>query len=334
MMDGETAATRQWGRWSGLAAGMRRQLLPRAGLWLAVGAVLALILVWVGLSPRVTLDSGWTLKMLGLVAAACLATAYRHLRGHIFDERLDTFFRLLMVVIYAALMMQCLRVLNHLGMSLAMPLADHWLMATDEVLGFDWNGYARWAISHPWLRWYLIFAYNMLINIMIAAIVLGALLRGRHERIDEAAFLVLASGLVCIAVSSLFPAEAAWNTVAAPEVKAMLGGEPGANWRTQFMDLRTAEHIRLAPAGMEGLATFPSFHTCLGLTILWCSRGNWLGFAAGSIAGLSVVAATPVFGGHYLVDVLAGAVLMGLLIACWQGTAAMRREAAQVAGRT
>ena len=58
------------------------------------------------------------------------------------------------------------------------------------------------------------------------------------------------------------------------------------------------------------MVSFPSFHTTMALILIWAFRGTsligWL------ITGLNLamLCAVPYFGGHYLVDMIAGAAVM------------------------
>lgn len=97
----------------------------------------------------------------------------------------------------------------------------------------------------------------------------------------------------------------------------MLGQEVWSEWRGQFHAVRSGEPMVFGTFPLMGLVTFPSYHTCMGLIIIWCSRGHPLTLAAGGVAGLGVIAVTPVFGGHYFVDLLGGAAVMLVLVLLW-----------------
>ena len=296
---------------------MLRHVFPHWGLWIAVLCLLVLNLGWVVLSPRIRLGDGFALTCLGALAASGLILFYREVRHQAADHILDRLIKTLIALMFALLMMKNLQLFNHLAMTLPFPLADHWLISWDHALGFDWNAYAMEIAQRPWLKEALLFAYNSLPNVMIGVILVALIALGRPGRVNELAYLVMASGFICISISAMLPAEAAWNTLALPDVKAMLGGTPGGDWLDQFKALRSGGEIDLGASPLTGLATFPSFHTCLGLIILWCSRGHWAIFIPGATAGLAVVAATPVFGGHYLTDLLGGAAVMAALILLW-----------------
>ena len=64
--------------------------------------------------------------------------------------------------------------------------------------------------------------------------------------------------------------------------------------------------IVILPFTFQGLVTFPSFHSALALLFIYASMPiRWLVIIAIPLNMLMVLA-TPVDGGHYLMDVLAG----------------------------
>jgi hypothetical protein len=294
-----------------------RHLTPHWAFWLAMLAVAAVDGAWLTLSSRFSLPPWFLSAALASAAVLPAAIALRHLRDATFDPWLAAAFRVLMFTVFAMALNFSIQTLNCLLMSLNWPLADPALLAADQALGFDWNSYVVWAGSHDWLRQGLQFAYSgMVYKALPVLVAVFAVLR-RDDRINELAFLSLGAALVCIAVAAMVPARAAWATLAGPEALATYGGMPYAGWLPQFTALRGTAPMVIDPTAMGGLATFPSFHTCLGLILLWCSRGHWLTLAAGVAGGTAVIAATPVFGGHYLVDLLAGSLVMVALVLLW-----------------
>lgn len=293
------------------------RLLPHWGLWLVVIAMLAATTAWIVISPQLDIDPYWIAGWLAVAAGGGLTVVVREWRAAVFDRFLDALFSAAMVLIFAWLLSQALLSANHASMSLAMPLADPWLISADRLMGFDWNGYAQWVAGHPLLRELLLNGYNHFIGVVLGAIVIVSIWRCRFERVNELAYLATAAGFICLTVSAMMPSESAWNTLGLPGTAEMLGGQPGGNWLSQFHALRSGLPVTINAAVAAGLSTFPSFHTCLGLMMVWCSRGSWLGGLAGGVSGLTVVAATPVFGGHYLIDVAAGTALMAGLVLAW-----------------
>lgn len=246
------------------------------------------------------------------------AVVYRQVRAHVFDQPLDTLFKLLMFIIFTIFVKENMHILNCLLTSLGYPIADGLLHAADRALGFDWNAYAAAVLAHPLLTKTLIYAYGLVGEICVLLGIIFILIR-RDDRLNELAYLGLVTSLVCIVIATFFPAEAAWKTVGDPDVLSAFGGSPYPSWLNTLHALRDSEHLFLDPKNMGGLASFPSFHTCLGVMVAWCSRGHWATLSAGSVTGLCVIAATPIFGSHYLVDILAGLIVAIGASAVWHG---------------
>lgn len=294
-----------------------QHLTPHWGFWLLVIALALSNLLWVAGSARLSFAAWVSPAALGLPVAVLLMLAFRHQRQGNFDPLLSGMFRVMMFMIFAMAANMSMQSLNCLLMSLGLPLADPVLAAADRRLGFDWNTYAQWVASHDGLREGLRFAYSGMVYKLVPVLVAAMVFFRREDRIDELAFLCLAAPLVCIGIAALLPAEAAWVTVASKQTVDAFGGVPYPGWLETFLMLRSGEPVTIDPSVMGGLATFPSFHTCLGLILLWCCRGHWLSFSAGAAGGLAIIASTPVYGGHYLVDVLAGVGLMAVLVLAW-----------------
>ena len=294
-----------------------QELVPHWSMWGALVFLLALNMTWIALTPRFSL-SAVSVRMMALVLLGCpLVLLYRELRRGTPDRTRDRLLGLLLIALYAGLFTQQVNLFSHLGMSLAHPLVDARLIAWDRALGFDWNGYATAMISQRWSRVTLFVAYSLAIGPAIGLILGTAVWRGRIDRVNELAFIALVTGFLCVSGAALFPAESAWITIADPAVKQLIGPAWNLTWLDQFRTLRSGGPVTFDFRAAEGLATFPSFHTCLGLIILWCSRGHWLGLLAGILAGTAIIAATPVFGAHYGVDLLAGSLITAVAILLW-----------------
>jgi membrane-associated phospholipid phosphatase len=71
---------------------------------------------------------------------------------------------------------------------------------------------------------------------------------------------------------------------------------------------------RISPAAAKGLIGFPSYHAVLALLVVWYARPlqvvRWLALAVNGL----VLIATPIQGGHHIVDVVAGFAVAALAI--------------------
>jgi membrane-associated phospholipid phosphatase len=77
---------------------------------------------------------------------------------------------------------------------------------------------------------------------------------------------------------------------------------------------------------VEGLVTFPSYHTVLAIIVSYAFRGfRFIALPAAVLNSIVVISTLPE-GGHYLVDVIAGAVigLAGIVLVRWEQSGSRR----------
>lgn len=186
------------------------------------------------------------------------------------------------------------------------PLWDARLAAADARLGLDWPVLFRLFDRLPTAAlWAGGLAYHSLtVQMIVCIVVLSA--TGRVAALRAAVAAAIASGFVTILLSALVPAMGnvfdpagyhhLWRSVAWME-QGMIAGLRDGSWRT--LDLTQ----------LMGIVSFPSYHATLPVILVWAQRDvpRWRGVAA-AWAALTILA-TPLFGGHYAVDVLAGIVL-------------------------
>lgn len=218
-----------------------------------------------------------------------------------------------------------LRVLNHLTMSLALPLADEWLSQLDHTIGFDWLAYMHWLDKQPRLMRLMRVAYGSLTDYSIVLFVVLAVSRQSAERCSEFIKLFLVSAVTCMVVGACFPAIAASAYYNVPQgTFAVISGHPGAYHLEALIELRTAPHPSLNIFDLPGLVTFPSFHTAMGVIAIYCARYNLVLLLASTSINVVMIGSTPLFGSHYGIDVIGGVVVASMAIA------AIRYEMRQV----
>jgi hypothetical protein len=211
------------------------------------------------------------------------------------------------------------------------PLWDDNLAAADRALGFDWPAvFAALDESRPAL-WIGGIAYHSLtVQMIVAIVVLSG--TSRFATLRTAVMAAILGGFVTILISGPTPAmgnvfdpagyRQLWPSVAWME-RAMIAGLRDGSFRT--LDLTQ----------LMGIVTFPSYHATLPIILAWAQRDvrGWQ-IVAPVWAGVTIVA-TPVFGGHYGVDVLAGIALAPLSIfaATWFTRGARRKKERAVSAR-
>lgn len=197
------------------------------------------------------------------------------------------------------------RLLNHLSMATEIELTDARLAAWDAMLGLDWMGYFRFVHDRPLLIAVLSVSYTSLTLLSTLAFFIFAL---RAEFRRTAFFLdtFLFTAIICTGLGMLFPAEAA----VAYHVQELalfpnFSSPPGLYHLQHLMALRSGDPVSLDLQNLPGLVTFPSFHTAAGVVLAFSAYGTRM-FPVFCAYSAVMIASTPVFGGHYFVDLFAG----------------------------
>jgi len=195
--------------------------------------------------------------------------------------------------------------LSYLVTATNAPLADSALAAADRSIGFEWHSWAAWVQAHRLIHVAFFLAYGSLLYQLVACVLFLAL----RKSADEFLWILIVSGLLTIAISGFVPAIG--NLADAPHIP-------------HFNALRAGTlHTIPIGRGSQGLIAFPSFHTTLAIMVAYAVREvRWL-FVAASVLNLLVILSVPTEGGHYLVDVLAGAAVTAMAI--WAVRALRRR---------
>lgn len=200
------------------------------------------------------------------------------------------------------------------------PLWDDRLAAADAWLGLDWPALFHAADAWPAALWLGAAAYYSLVGQMIVCIVaLSA--AGQVGTLRVAVAAAILSGAATIAISGLVPAI---GNLFDPSGYQHLW--PSVAWQERQLveRLRDGSARVLDLSHLSGIVSFPSYHATLPVILAWAQRDlPILKVAAPIWAGVTVLA-TPLFGGHHGVDVLAGLTLAGLAIAVAPRVATLR----------
>jgi membrane-associated phospholipid phosphatase len=198
--------------------------------------------------------------------------------------------------------------LSYLITAADLPLRDASLAQIDRALGFDWLGFLQATNASPVLTALLFRAYQTVGPVAEFTIVWLAL-TGRGERLAEFVAVLALSTIGLCAVMWLVPAAGAFAYYK-PEPLLFdhlsAGGELWSFFHA-FTALRDGSLGVIDLSALEGVVSFPSFHTILGVIPIYALRDRRaLLMAALAVNGTMIVSTMPV-GGHHLVDVVAGA---------------------------
>jgi membrane-associated phospholipid phosphatase len=204
--------------------------------------------------------------------------------------------------------------LSYVVASAALPLWDQTFASWDRDLGLDWMGWLSTMNNHPGLHAIFAAAYSSFLpQAAVVILVLGLAGHLLHLRLYILSFIFAA--LITIAISALMPAQGVWGYF-----HLTPSNYPNITPVTQQLHLKIFDGLRdgtfreLVARGAEGIITFPSLHTAgawLFIFAIWPVRYlRWIFL----LLNLTMIGATPVDGGHYFSDVIAGT---ATAVVCW-----------------
>jgi hypothetical protein len=193
--------------------------------------------------------------------------------------------------------------LNYFLLTFHGPRIDAALAAADLWLGFDWMRMMTAMADHPRLNAMLFYVYNSVLpQIALMVVLLGWL--GNADKIYRFCIAVAVSALTCIAIWSVAPSFGAISVYPAQAFSHMTLALD-SHYAAELIRMLDQGPGLITPTDTKGLIGFPSYHAVLALLVIWYARAFarlfWL------FAGLNVIVlvATPIQGGHHLVDILA-----------------------------
>jgi len=215
-------------------------------------------------------------------------------------------FALLTAIAQMMLVISVMASITYIATAANFPLQDAKLLALDRALGFDFRGYLNFVNDRMWLIYILAAGYRSIFwPIWIVVVALPLL--GHYRRTAE---FVCAFALALIAttvISTLIPAIGTYGAIG-----LVPSDHPNIVPQGYYDTLHDAPLLRdgslrtLDLFRLNGVLTFPSFHAASAALYIWgLWPMRWLRPLNLLVNGAMIVA-TPIGGGHFLVDVLAG----------------------------
>jgi membrane-associated phospholipid phosphatase len=298
--------------------------------WWSLGIFLVVDVIWLSVSPlTLAMSNLWAIGQTALVVASAFCTLPLILSRLAGDPStiagairaaahgVDSLAR---VAVFTVLMGIAAGTYMYLAASTGLPLQDATLASLDEALGFDWSRFLAAANSSPTISWILVTAYHSALPQLLALYLL--LCFGRREgRLAEFLALLSVTSVAVGALMLLLPAAGAYAHFRPPrELFDGFSGNAGMWHYETLMKLRTQSAPLLDFGQVEGLVTFPSFHTVLAIITAYAFRGfRFIAIPAVVLNGIVIVSTLPE-GGHFLVDVIAGAIIaiVGIALVRWE----------------
>ena len=291
--------------------GIRWVVTAIAGLVSAVGLwKLNIAIVWESLWSAIEFD---ILLLLGAATYSVIGTHMPRMRWStaVVSDLLLSIFQFIVAL-------KAFTPLTYLAAASGYPLVDSALTRLDAILfDFEWNVEANWVANHPMLDWLLQRAYFSLYYQGALVFLIGSVSRP-GDRNGEIIWQFCISLVLTCAIFVFTPA---FGHVA----------HAGTGWLKTLMMIRNGEWTAFDFSHVEGIISFPSFHTTLAILLVYAVRHHrWL-LAVLVPLNLLLIVATLSVGGHYLVDLPAGAAVAFFSIAA---TRLLRRQLAKCRLRT
>jgi hypothetical protein len=183
--------------------------------------------------------------------------------------------------------------------ALSAPFADAKLAAADAAMGFDWVAYARFV--EPWISPLLLayrsFAWQPLLIVALLVIT------KREKRLW---WFVNASAIASFPGLILYPLMPARGTFEHYNLTnyTLLGD--GARSFGPIIELIKAGHRTISPDLFTGFISMPSYHAAAAAIFTWAVWPLRFWRWPFLVLNLGMIAASPVIGAHYFVDIIAG----------------------------
>jgi membrane-associated phospholipid phosphatase len=203
--------------------------------------------------------------------------------------------------------------LTYIAASLNYPLQDKNLFAIDHFMGLDWRSYLntvdRYRLGDICNFGYRTFAWQpLLIPIVLC-------LFGKALRAYQFSLAFVLTVMATVVISVFLPASGAYTFLGlSPADYPHVHPADDFDHMRHLPLLREGKMRVLEIGQLTGIVTFPSFHAAGAILYLWALWAiRWMR-AIALICNALLLLSTPIDGGHYFIDVVAGVSLAILSI--------------------
>jgi membrane-associated phospholipid phosphatase len=280
--------------------------------WIPIAAMGSVLLLAVTLSGFSLEPVAFGSTIAVAVGLALIAYLYASVKAHAADPKLTFSLGTIAQVI---LVTAIVGPLSYVAGASQLPLQDQTFLFIDRAMGLDPEPIARFVDAHPLIARILQTGYGFIKWPLLGIpIILTMTLRlVRLQLFVCALCLALA---VTIVISALIPAIGTFYGLHLPaETFGTLNTQVYEAQLRDIVALRNGSLRNLELFHLAGIVSFPSFHVASAVLYMWAL---WpvRGFASLSVAmNVLMIAATPVIGAHYMIDVIGGvAVAAGSII--------------------
>ena len=221
---------------------------------------------------------------------------------------------LAMTLAYLVVLTPAGAVLSYATNALNLPLWDDAYHAIDAAMGLDWMAMLAVIDQHPTFALFLRTMYSSSLP-HVALVALALSVTSQHDRLRAFLVLFAATAAVTCAISGLMPALATYAYYAPPaELRDALGMEVGTWHVAHIIGLRDGSFRMIDLTSVQGIVTFPSFHTTLAIICAWATWTVRHVAWPSAILAVWIIAATPHIGGHYFIDLIGGGLIAAVAI--------------------
>jgi membrane-associated phospholipid phosphatase len=191
------------------------------------------------------------------------------------------------------------QLLSYLCMASSGPLVDSSLMSMDRMMGFDWLAGYHLVLAHPKILWLLNQLYDSFTwQTLYFCVLMG--LMNRAGRMRELVWIIFLCTVITDLGAMLFPALGPFY---------VFGLNQNGGFLPDMQHLISRHDLSFVLAKLTGVVSFPSFHTIMALAFIYGFRKlGPISFAVGA-ANMVMLVSVPFIGGHYLTDMLGGALV-------------------------
>lgn len=261
-------------------------------------SVVAIDLIWAPLA-HFRLDYARYTE-LGLLSLALLAGSWLYQTKRP-DPRLSA---MLFGAGFLCMFSAAASVLNYCLLTVAGRRIDSALAAIDRALGFNWPAVMTAMAPHSFVTTVLFASYySMMPQVALLLCALGR--RQGYVAIYRFCIAMSVGALLCIATWSIGPSFGAISVYPLPAAASQMQLALDQNYAQILVGLLANGPGLISPVDVKGLIGFPSYHAVLALLTIYYAWPNKALRWPALVLNLTVLVATPIEGGHHLIDVLA-----------------------------
>jgi hypothetical protein len=193
-------------------------------------------------------------------------------------------------------------ILTYVVARIDLPLRDVEFARYDSLLCFNWYRWASFVDAHKKLEFLLAVAYCSILPQTIGSMIYFCRIQ-RSDRNDDLLWTTMLAATITTAISAFLPA-------LGPHLKGQY-----VEWSATLAAIRDGSASTFSLDQLQGIIAFPSFHVVAAILLVYSHRPPLPSFRITAILNLLMLVSIPFAGQHYLVDMIAGAVVAAASIA-------------------